>query len=113
MFVHIRHLRQRGLGTVEYVILLVLVVAVAAATWQFFGLRIKCALSQAHGEIDSQLSGTPNSFAAQCANLRGAQPTSRESTTFSSLNSERPSSANTGTPTIAASCSPGETPSSR
>jgi Flp pilus assembly pilin Flp len=42
---------ERGLSTVEYVIILVLVAAVAIGTWSVFGHSVKCALGIANDTI--------------------------------------------------------------
>jgi Flp pilus assembly pilin Flp len=52
--------RSRGLSTVEYVIILVLVAAVSVATWTAFGKKMKEALGLGAGHIDSCLQGNCN-----------------------------------------------------
>ena len=47
----------RGLSTVEYVIILVLVVAVGIGGWQLFGQQVKCALGLATDEIGGAIGG--------------------------------------------------------
>ena len=42
---------ERGLSTVEYVIILVLVAATAIGTWTMFGTSVKCALGIANDTI--------------------------------------------------------------
>jgi Flp pilus assembly pilin Flp len=42
---------ERGLSTIEYVIILVLVAAVAIGTWSMFGRSVKCALGIANDTI--------------------------------------------------------------
>ena len=42
---------ERGLSTIEYVIILVLVAAVAIGTWSMFGHSVKCALGIAKDTI--------------------------------------------------------------
>lgn len=42
---------QRGLSTIEYVIILVLVAAIAIGTWSAFGHSVKCALGIANDTI--------------------------------------------------------------
>jgi hypothetical protein len=97
MFAHLVRSRQRGLGSVEYVIVLVLLVAVAAATWRHFGLRVKCALQGAYGEIDSHLSGTAHSLPAQeSISALGVPPDSK------------PPGANSSPPAAAETCGPNE-----
>jgi Flp pilus assembly pilin Flp len=43
--------RQRGVSTVEYVVLLVLIAALALATWRVFGQRVQARLSGATDRI--------------------------------------------------------------
>ena len=47
-----RRARQRGLSTVEYVIILVLVAAVSLATWKVFGERVKTAIGLSAARLD-------------------------------------------------------------
>jgi Flp pilus assembly pilin Flp len=42
---------ERGLSTIEYVIILVLVAAIAIGTWSVFGHSVKCALGIANDTI--------------------------------------------------------------
>lgn|SRR5690349_3279878 len=42
---------ERGLSTIEYVIILVLVAAIAIGTWSMFGHSVKCALGIANDTI--------------------------------------------------------------
>jgi Flp pilus assembly pilin Flp len=42
---------ERGLSTIEYVIILVLVAAIAIGTWSAFGQSVKCALGIANDTI--------------------------------------------------------------
>ena len=42
---------ERGLSTIEYVIILVLVAAIAIGTWSTFGHSVKCALGIANDTI--------------------------------------------------------------
>jgi Flp pilus assembly pilin Flp len=107
MFVHLRRLRrQQGLSTAEYVILLVLLAAVAVASFQLFGLRVKCGLLLALGQIDSQLSGSSYSLAAQCANVHGGN--TEGTVTVSPAKLESPPSAASAAP--AESCAPQSPP---
>jgi Flp pilus assembly pilin Flp len=46
---------DRGLSTVEYVILLVLIAALAVGTWQIFGQNVNQRLTNASNSIDSTL----------------------------------------------------------
>jgi len=48
---------DRGLSTVEYVILLVLIAALAIGTWQTFGTRINAQLTTASDDIEATLNG--------------------------------------------------------
>lgn len=48
---------RRGLSTVEYVIILVLVAAVCIATWTAFGKRVKAWLGYGSDVIDHELTG--------------------------------------------------------
>jgi Flp pilus assembly pilin Flp len=47
----------RGLSTVEYVIILVLIAAVSVATWGAFGNRVKTWLGLGKTQIDRELTG--------------------------------------------------------
>jgi Flp pilus assembly pilin Flp len=42
---------ERGLSTVEYVVILVLVCAVAIGAWSLFGQQIRCALGRANDTV--------------------------------------------------------------
>jgi Flp pilus assembly pilin Flp len=42
----------RGLSTVEYVIILVLIAAAAIVTWQTFGGKVRDKINAANGELD-------------------------------------------------------------
>jgi Flp pilus assembly pilin Flp len=42
---------ERGLSTVEYVVILVLVCAVAIGTWTMFGQQVRCALGMANDTV--------------------------------------------------------------
>jgi Flp pilus assembly pilin Flp len=44
---------ERGLSTVEYVVLLVLIVAMAVAAWNSFGSRVQGKLTQASDSFDT------------------------------------------------------------
>jgi len=44
---------EAGLSTVEYVIILVLIAAIAIGTWQTFGNKVKTGLVNASTEFDS------------------------------------------------------------
>jgi len=46
---------ERGLSTVEYVVLLVLIVAMAVAAWNTFGTRVQGKLNQASGSFDTSV----------------------------------------------------------
>jgi len=46
---------ERGLSTVEYVVLLVLIVAMAVAAWNTFGSRVQGKLTQASGSFDTSV----------------------------------------------------------
>jgi len=50
---------DRGLSTVEYVILLVLIAALAVGTWQTFGQNVNQHLTDSSEEINSTLGGGP------------------------------------------------------
>jgi Flp pilus assembly pilin Flp len=50
---------QRGLSTVEYVIILVLIAAVCVATWTAFGKKLKGWLEQGEGAIDTEMQAAP------------------------------------------------------
>ena len=52
------HRDQRGLSSVEYVVLAVLIVSVSASAWQVFGNDVRCKLGQASAGIFGAL-GTP------------------------------------------------------
>jgi len=49
---------EAGLSTVEYVIILVLIAAIAIGTWKNFGEKVKSGLSNASTEFDSVTSAT-------------------------------------------------------
>jgi len=49
---------EAGLSTVEYVIILVLIAAIAIGTWQTFGTRVKSGLENASNEFDSNVTKT-------------------------------------------------------
>jgi Flp pilus assembly pilin Flp len=46
---------QRGLSTVEYVIILVLIAAVSVATWTSFGGKLKDWLGKGEKQLDEQV----------------------------------------------------------
>jgi Flp pilus assembly pilin Flp len=46
---------EAGLSTVEYVIILVLIAAIAIGTWQTFGTRVKDGLTSASDNFDSNV----------------------------------------------------------
>jgi Flp pilus assembly pilin Flp len=46
---------QAGLSTVEYVIILVLIAAIAIGTWKTFGGKVKDGLSAAQTEFDENV----------------------------------------------------------
>jgi Flp pilus assembly pilin Flp len=46
---------QRGLSTVEYVIILVLIAAVCVATWTAFGSKLKDWINKGESTIDDQV----------------------------------------------------------
>jgi Flp pilus assembly pilin Flp len=46
---------ERGLSTVEYVVLLVLIVAMAVAAWNTFGKSVTGKLTSASGAFDSKV----------------------------------------------------------
>lgn len=50
--------RSRGLSTVEYVVVLVLLACVAIGTWRFFGNSVKTAIFHSNEQLDS-LASTP------------------------------------------------------
>lgn len=49
---------ERGLSTVEYVVLLVLIVAIAVAIWNLFGASLTGKLQTAAKEFDQEVSTT-------------------------------------------------------
>lgn len=49
----LRRSRSRGATTVEYAVLVAVVVAVAIGAWQFLGHRIKCALGFASAQMSA------------------------------------------------------------
>ena len=78
---------ERGLSTIEYVIILVLVAAISIGTWSVFGHSVKCALGIANDTIgagigvDGQVGpqacakGTPSqSGGAPSSEAGGAKP---------------------------------------
>lgn len=48
---------ERGLSTVEYVVLLVLIVAMAVAAWNTFGQDVLAKLTGASGDFNTQVRG--------------------------------------------------------
>jgi len=46
---------EAGLSTVEYVIILVLIAAIAIGTWQTFGTRVKDGLTKASDNFDTNV----------------------------------------------------------
>jgi Flp pilus assembly pilin Flp len=46
---------EAGLSTVEYVIILVLIAAIAIGTWQTFGGRVKTGLENASNNFDTNV----------------------------------------------------------
>jgi Flp pilus assembly pilin Flp len=48
---------DRGLSTVEYVVLLVLIVAMAVAAWNGFGKSVNDKLKQASGSFETTVQG--------------------------------------------------------
>jgi Flp pilus assembly pilin Flp len=46
---------QRGLSTVEYVIILVLIAAVSVATWTSFGGKLKEWLGKGEAQLDTEV----------------------------------------------------------
>jgi Flp pilus assembly pilin Flp len=48
---------EAGLSTVEYVIILVLVAAIAIGTWQTFGKTVTSGLSKASDKFNSDVTG--------------------------------------------------------
>jgi Flp pilus assembly pilin Flp len=48
---------ERGLSTVEYVVLLVLIVAMAVAAWNTFGKSVNSKLTDASGSFDGTVQG--------------------------------------------------------
>ena len=48
---------EAGLSTVEYVIILVLVAAIAIGTWQTFGKTVTSGLSNASQKFDKDVTG--------------------------------------------------------
>ncbi|HKO89787.1 MAG TPA: Flp family type IVb pilin, partial [Polyangiaceae bacterium] len=46
---------EAGLSTVEYVIILVLIAAIAIGTWQTFGTRVRDGLTKASDNFDSNV----------------------------------------------------------
>lgn len=50
--IHQLHLDDRGLSTVEYVIILVLIAAGAIGTWQTFGGKVKQKITDSNTEMD-------------------------------------------------------------
>ena len=54
---------ERGLSTVEYVIILVLIAAVCVATWSAFGKKVKDWLGKGESTIDNQV--TSGAYSSQ------------------------------------------------
>jgi Flp pilus assembly pilin Flp len=55
---------QRGLSTVEYVIILVLIAAVCVATWTAFGGKLKGWLAKGESTIDNDITNADLSVGA-------------------------------------------------
>jgi len=51
---------QAGLSTVEYVIILVLIAAIAIGTWQTFGNKVKDGLTKAQTNFDDHVGKEAN-----------------------------------------------------
>jgi Flp pilus assembly pilin Flp len=56
---------QRGLSTVEYVIILVLIAAVCVATWTAFGNKLKSWLALGEQTIDTEMTSSGKESAIQ------------------------------------------------
>jgi Flp pilus assembly pilin Flp len=56
LLIRLRH-DERGLSTVEYVVLLVLIVAMAVAAWNTFGTRVQGKLDAASGSFNTEVQG--------------------------------------------------------
>jgi Flp pilus assembly pilin Flp len=74
---------QRGLSTVEYVIILVLLAAVAIGTWSAFGQKVKCALGLVNAEM-AQLGGDLDGAAANVCPKGGSAETPSSAATVAS-----------------------------
>ncbi len=55
---------QAGLSTVEYVIILVLVAAIAIGTWKTFGKTVNDGLDAASKNFDTEVTGTAKALPA-------------------------------------------------
>jgi Flp pilus assembly pilin Flp len=58
---------QRGLSTVEYVIILALIAAVAICSWIVFGRQVRCALGLASDELGTAINAGTASASQACA----------------------------------------------
>jgi len=62
--------RSRGLSTVEYVVILVLLACVAIGAWGIFGRSVRQALSSSDGQLDSLTSTALDDFGPSVADSR-------------------------------------------
>jgi Flp pilus assembly pilin Flp len=58
---------ERGLSTVEYVVILILVAAVAIGSWSMFGHQVKCALGMANDTVAAGIGAESTVGAQACA----------------------------------------------
>jgi Flp pilus assembly pilin Flp len=69
---------EKGLSTVEYVVVLVLVVALAIGSWSMFGHQVRCALGRANDTVAAGI-GVESTVGAQaCAKDPGELATPSE-----------------------------------
>jgi Flp pilus assembly pilin Flp len=109
---------ERGLSAVEYVILLVLVAAVAIGAWQLFGQSVRCALVRnglvhASGEsstADAQCFGPAAAIPGESPNAPLREVAARESSSFGCNPSPPFGSSSSGPAPSQSTPSPAPTP---
>jgi len=103
----------QGLSTVEYVILLVLIAAIAVGTWRVFGNTVRCALIRAMPPAGELPEGAEQCFADEAAvaatdgvSRRALAPGARNSSSAWGCNGPSPGPS----PTVIPSAKPSPTP---
>lgn len=72
---------EQGLSTVEYVIILLLVAAVAIGSWSVFGRQVKCALGIANDTVGAGIGADTPAIGAQSCAKGTPNPSSGSSAT--------------------------------